>query len=266
MIFKKSITEKKETQTMFHRPKSDQQGNEQAAVADAAAPVNQPTVTNTNSEESNMNANTSEQQENSQARIDIPGGSAAFQRPGASAPQAGRVPPGSAYATAPAAAYPASGSYNTANAVTSRVTAEEGRRLVIGEGISISGEIEACDTLVVEGTVEAALKGARILEVAESGTFYGTVEIDECTIAGRFEGDITVNGRLTIRSNGSITGTMAYKELAVEAGATVDGKITPLSAKGVAKAEKPGKSLKAARREPENDGSQLPFGNAIEAA
>ena len=113
---------------------------------------------------------------------------------------------------------------------------------------------------------EAALKGARILEVAENGTFYGTVEIDECTIAGRFEGDITVNGRLTIRSTGSITGTMAYKELAVEAGATVDGKITPLSAKGVAKSDKTGKSVNKVRREAENDGSQLPFGSAIEAA
>ncbi|MFN3828009.1 MAG: polymer-forming cytoskeletal protein [Micavibrio sp.] len=251
---------------MFHRPKSDQQGNEQNTVADATASVNEPTVSPTNSEETNMNANTSEQQENTQGRIDIPGGSAAFQRPGAAAPQAGRVPPGSAYA-APAAAYPASGSYNTAGTVQNRVTAEEGRRLVIGEGISISGEIEACDTLVVEGTVEAALKGARILEVAENGTFYGTVEIDECTIAGRFEGDITVNGRLTIRSTGSITGTMAYKELAVESGAMVDGKITPLSAKGVAKADKPGKSHKAvARRDADNDASQLPFGNGIEAA
>lgn len=210
-----------------------------------------------------MTANNSEQQDNTQGRIDIPGGAAAFQRPGAAQP--GRVPPGSAYATAPAAAYPGAGSYNTASTAARTSSVADGRRLVIGEGISISGEIEACDTLVVEGTVEAALKGARILEVSESGTFYGTVEIDECTIAGRFEGDITVNGRLTIRSTGSITGTMAYKELAVEAGATVDGKITPLSAKGVAKSEKPGKP-KAARRDAENDGSQLPFGSSIEAA
>lgn len=211
-------------------------------------------------EEKNMTANTSEQQD-TQARVDIPGGAAAFQRPGAAQP--GRVPPGSAYATAPAAAYPGAGSYSAAG-IARTPTTSDGRRLVIGEGISISGEIEACDTLVVEGTVEAALKGARILEISENGTFYGTVEIDECTIAGRFEGDITVNGRLSIRSTGSITGTMSYKELAVEAGATVDGKITPLSAKGMAKADKPGKP-RAARAENDSS-SQLPFGNANEAA
>lgn len=102
------------------------------------------------------------------------------------------------------------------------------RTLTIGRGINMSGEIEACDHLVVEGTVEAALKGAKVLEVAESGTFYGTVEIEEATIAGRFEGDITVNGRLTIRSTGAITGSIAYKELEVESGALLDGKMTPL--------------------------------------
>jgi cytoskeletal protein CcmA (bactofilin family) len=222
---------------MFHRPKTDQQASEQTVMAEGVVagqekPAGSMYTANTHfhskSEESNMNANTSEQ-ENNQARIDIPGGAAAFQRPGT--PQAGRVPPGSSYAAAPAAPYAGANSYSTAGNTT-RTNVADGRRLVIGEGISISGEIEACDTLVVEGTVEAALKGARILEISESGTFYGTVEIDECTIAGRFEGDITVNGRLTVRSTGSITGTMAYKELAVESGATVDGKITPLSAKG----------------------------------
>jgi cytoskeletal protein CcmA (bactofilin family) len=102
------------------------------------------------------------------------------------------------------------------------------RTLTIGRGINMSGEIEACDHLVVEGTVEAALKGAKILDIAESGTFYGTVEIEEATIAGRFEGDLTVNGRLTIRASGTITGSVAYRELEVEAGSMIDGRMTPL--------------------------------------
>ncbi len=102
------------------------------------------------------------------------------------------------------------------------------RTLTIGRGINMSGEIDACDHLLVEGTVEAALKGAKVLDIAESGTFYGTVEIEEATIAGRFEGDITVNGRLTLKSTGVITGSIAYRELEVEAGAMIDGRMTPL--------------------------------------
>jgi cytoskeletal protein CcmA (bactofilin family) len=116
--------------------------------------------------------------------------------------------------------------YGSTNSVDPSVST--GRKLVIGEGITLSGEIEACDHLIVEGTVEATLKGASILDVAQTGMFFGAVEINEATVAGRFEGDIIVNGRLTVRSTGTISGTISYKELAVESGATIDGKINPM--------------------------------------
>lgn len=122
------------------------------------------------------------------------------------------------------------GSYVPSQAYEAPSLTSADRVLTIGKGINMSGEIDACDHLMVEGTVEAALKGAKVLEIAESGTFYGTVEIEEATIAGRFEGDITVNGRLTIRSSGTITGSIAYRELEIEAGAVLDGKVTPLKA------------------------------------
>lgn len=188
--------------------------------------------------------------------LDIPG-TAAFQRPGATGPQTPRVAtPGYSapgYSTSPY------GSSTSADAARSSA-----RRLVVGEGITMSGEIESCDTLIVEGTVEATLKGASILDIAESGMFYGTVEIDECTIAGRFEGDITVNGRLTLKASGSITGSITYKELAVEAGATIDGKMSPLN--GAKKAEK--KDTKGGLRAPKlgQGGGELPFAGHATAA
>ncbi len=192
-------------------------------------------------------------------RMDIPGG--AFQRPGQPA-AAGRVPgaypgayPGSAAVGAPSYGSAAAPSANDAN---------RGRKLLIGPGITLSGEIEACEHLVVEGTVEAALKGASVLEIAETGAFYGTVEIDEATVAGRFEGDLTVKGRLTIRSGGSITGAIAYKELAVEAGATLDGKVTPLDAKS---AQGSGNRKVADNRTAKkSDNTELPFADKAAAA
>lgn len=120
-----------------------------------------------------------------------------------------------------------------------REKAEVERRLVIGQGISMSGQIESCDYLLVEGTIEAALKGARLLEVSETGNFYGTVEIDEATIAGRFEGDLTVNGRLSVKAGGIIMGSISYKELEIEAGALIDGKLSPLRAGGDLSEKKP---------------------------
>jgi cytoskeletal protein CcmA (bactofilin family) len=114
----------------------------------------------------------------------------------------------------------------TAYGTAETPTTSEGRKLIIGQGITMSGEIENCDQLLVEGTVEATLNGAKLLDIAESGIFYGSVDIEEAIIAGRFEGDLTVDGRVTITSTGTVTGTITYRELTVEAGANIEGKIS----------------------------------------
>jgi len=114
----------------------------------------------------------------------------------------------------------------------------EMRKLIVGRDISLSGEIAACDVLVVEGTVEAKLREGRIIEVADTGLFKGSVEIDEADIGGRFEGDITVRGNLRVRSTGRIQGSIRYGQLEVEPGGQLSGSIevlTPGSAKPGAK-------------------------------
>ncbi len=197
------------------------------------------------------------EQGNVPSRIDIPGG--VFSRPGQQAPIAGRVP--GAYPGAYPGAASAAPTYG--QAVTSQIDPASGRKLYIGQGITLSGEIESCDHLVVEGTVEAALKGASVLEIAEAGAYFGTVDIDEATIAGRFEGDLTVRGRLTVKASGSITGSITYKELAIEAGATIDGKLSPLDAKNTASR---GKTTNNKTSKPNEYGAELPFeGKAVAA-
>lgn len=145
--------------------------------------------------------------------------------------------------SAPRAAYSGS-SYGYGQAKTKTEHNAEERRLVIGQGITMSGEIEHCDTLLVEGTIEAALKGAQSLEISETGTFYGTVEINEAYISGRFEGDLTVNGRLVVASGGVITGSISYRELQIEAGAVIDGKLTPLRDNASSSDQKPAAPVK----------------------
>ena len=104
------------------------------------------------------------------------------------------------------------------------------RRLIVGRDISLNGEIGSCDVLVVEGTVEARLRDGRSIEIADTGLFKGSVEIDEADIGGRFEGDITVRGRLTVRSTGKIAGSIKFGVLAVEAGGVLSGDIQQVTA------------------------------------
>ena len=92
-------------------------------------------------------------------------------------------------------------------------TSETGKKLVVGKDICLSGEITACDTLVVEGQVEASLQGSRVFEVAECGDFKGNVEIEIAEIRGKFEGELVANSRLIIRRSGIATGNIRYREL-----------------------------------------------------
>lgn len=192
---------------------------------------------------------TKDQETQTENRVDIPGNN--FSRPAqpaASQPASRPSYPGSY----PGASTPSYSPQTAGN------TEAEGRKLVIGQGISLSGEIEACDYLIVEGTVEAALKGATNMDISESGAFYGTVEIESATIAGRFEGDITVNGRLTIQSTGTIIGSVTYKELQIEAGAMIEGSVMPFDSQGASRAGK--KSTKTSKTKVQQDNSaELPF-------
>ncbi len=107
----------------------------------------------------------------------------------------------------------------------------ETRKLIVGREISLSGEITACDRLVVEGSVEANLANCRDIDIAESGLFKGSASIDDAEVRGRFEGTLNVRRRLLIRATGRIIGTVRYGQIEIECGGQISGDIQaqPLS-------------------------------------
>ncbi|MGD9511128.1 MAG: polymer-forming cytoskeletal protein [Geminicoccaceae bacterium] len=110
-------------------------------------------------------------------------------------------------------------------------TDEAGKRLIVGQGISLSGEITACDRLVVDGSVQVTLNQTRAIEITESGRFTnGKAEVEEAEISGVYEGDLTVRKRLLIRSTGQVKGTVRYGELEIERGGRLSGTISMLEA------------------------------------
>jgi cytoskeletal protein CcmA (bactofilin family) len=119
------------------------------------------------------------------------------------------------------------------------------RRLTVGKGLSLAGEITSCDILVVEGKVEAKLSDGKLLEITESGQFRGSVEIENADIAGRYDGQLIVHGRLTIRATGRISGMVKYGELEVNAGGQIIGE---LQVAGAAAAQAGNNSFKSAAK------------------
>ena len=126
-------------------------------------------------------------------------------------------------------------------AATSRSTgdANKASKLIVGPDIKLKGvEITDCDTLVVEGRVEAAMD-SRVMQIAEQGVFCGTVGIDIAEIHGRFEGDLTARKHLVIHATGKVTGKIRYGKLAIEEGGELSGDIGALSAPDPLRKDRP---------------------------
>lgn len=101
----------------------------------------------------------------------------------------------------------------------------EGSKLTVGPNIKLKGvEITDCDTLVVEGLVEATMD-SRVIRIAETGAFKGSAEIDFAEIRGVFDGSLTVREKLVIHATGRVTGTIHYGKLVIEEGGQLSGQI-----------------------------------------
>lgn len=101
--------------------------------------------------------------------------------------------------------------------------------LVIGREIEVKGEINSCQTLVVEGRLEAAVEVGS-LQLAEDGLFNGSAVINHADIAGRFQGELTVRGELLLRPTARVDGKIRYGRVVIEGGGEISGDVKVLPA------------------------------------
>ena len=112
----------------------------------------------------------------------------------------------------------------------SEVTGES--RLIVGPDVKLKGaEILDCDTLVVEGRVEATMD-SRVLRIAEKGAYKGTVGIDIAEIHGHFEGELTARQQLLIHATGRVSGKIRYGKILIEEGGELSGDVQSLNSVG----------------------------------
>ena len=89
----------------------------------------------------------------------------------------------------------------------------------------MTGEVNSCDRLVVEGSIQATLQKCQHVIIAETGVFNGHASTENADVRGRFDGDLVVRKRLLIRAGGHVSGTVTYGEIEIEAGGGISGTI-----------------------------------------
>jgi len=99
-------------------------------------------------------------------------------------------------------------------------------KLTVGPNIKLKGvEIADCDTLVIEGTVEATVN-SRVLQIAEPGAYKGAAEIDIAEVRGTFDGNLTARKKLVIFATGKVSGKIRYGKIVIEEGGRISGDVT----------------------------------------
>jgi cytoskeletal protein CcmA (bactofilin family) len=105
----------------------------------------------------------------------------------------------------------------------------QGSQLIVGPNIKLKGvEIHDCDTLVVEGRVEATMV-SRAIQISETGAFNGKVDVEVAEIRGHFQGEMTARKRLVVHASGRVSGKIRYGKMLVQEGGEITGDVGTIS-------------------------------------
>jgi cytoskeletal protein CcmA (bactofilin family) len=95
---------------------------------------------------------------------------------------------------------------------------------VIGNGITIDGEISGDDTLIVQGNVKGRVSLDQVIVEAE-GSIEAEVEVRHIEIFGQLTGNVVAQERVDIRPEGKVTGDLKAPRIQIAEGARFKGHI-----------------------------------------
>lgn len=96
---------------------------------------------------------------------------------------------------------------------------------IISDKSNFQGNIETAGTLIVHGSVTGIIRCSS-LEILKDGDVDANVEAENVSVAGKFEGEMICNGRLSVLSTGTVIGEISYGKLSIETGGQLDGNLS----------------------------------------
>ena len=97
-------------------------------------------------------------------------------------------------------------------------------KVVIGNGVSITGEIKKADEVQIDGEADVTMKTDNIV-IGNTGKCKGNIETQNADVWGSFDGDLKASGTLTIQEEGEVTGTIEYQKMQIKLGGKLSGDI-----------------------------------------
>ena len=96
---------------------------------------------------------------------------------------------------------------------------------VIGEGLTIEGEITSDEEVVVMGTLRGKLNCSDAVSIGAGGLVEADLSGTTLSVAGQVTGDVTASDRVDIQAGGRLIGDVKAARLTIADGASFKGNV-----------------------------------------
>ena len=97
-------------------------------------------------------------------------------------------------------------------------------KVVIGNGVTLKGEILKADEVQIDGEADVIMKTDNLV-IGATGNCKGNIETHNIDVWGKLDGDIKAFGTLTIQEQGIVSGSVEYQNLQIKLGGKMSGDI-----------------------------------------
>ena len=108
---------------------------------------------------------------------------------------------------------------------------------LIAEGVEITGNLVFAGGMRIDGRVKGDVTGKKgdasapsLLVLSAHGVIEGSIRCGDAVINGTVTGDLDVEHRLELQSDARVCGTIRYRQLQMDVGATVQGHLLRVAA------------------------------------
>lgn len=113
---------------------------------------------------------------------------------------------------------------------------------LIDAGVEIVGDVVITDGLRIDGRVQGEVRSRAeahgLLVLSEKGSIEGSVKVYDAVINGTIKGDLEIEHFLELQPNARVTGNISYRQLRMECGATVEGRLQRVGEQAAERATK----------------------------
>ncbi len=112
---------------------------------------------------------------------------------------------------------------------------------LVADGVEITGDVVFTSGMRIDGHVKGDVSGRpsegkspSLLVLSDKGHIEGCIRCGDAVINGTVVGDLDVEHRLELQSDARVTGTIRYRQLQMDVGATVQGHLLRVAPPAVA--------------------------------